>query len=93
MPPTLPLLMILPVALQACAAGATYVDVKQSFPAPQPAAETVCTDPRPELCTQEYLPVCARLQTGTQKTYSNACTACADPAVAGYRPQACPERR
>ena len=61
---------------------------------------TVCEDPRPEMCTREYRPVCALRDTGVrcvtepcdnteQKTYGNACDACADPAVISYTEGAC----
>ncbi len=48
-----------------------------------------CTEPRPQVCTQDYRPVCAELQDGSFKTFSNGCSACSDPAVAGYRNGAC----
>ena len=48
-----------------------------------------CTDPRPQVCTMDYLPVCGRLAGGKTKTYANGCGACADPAVDGYAPGAC----
>ena len=48
-----------------------------------------CTEPRPEICAQDYRPVCAVLQDGGFKTYSNACSACSDPSVTGYRDGAC----
>jgi len=48
-----------------------------------------CTEPRPQVCTQDYRPVCAMLQDGTFRTYSNGCNACSDPAVTGYREGAC----
>jgi hypothetical protein len=48
-----------------------------------------CTEPRPQICTQDYRPVCAMLQDGSLKTYSNGCNACSDPAVTGYREGAC----
>ena len=54
---------------------------------------TACTDPRPEVCTMDYTPVCAlREVSGAEqwKTYSNACTACSDATVVGYRTDACP---
>lgn len=51
---------------------------------------TRCTEPRPEICTREYNPVCATLSTGKQqKTYATGCTACADPAVIKYRQGPC----
>ena len=59
-----------------------------------------CKDPRPEMCTQEYLPVCATRDNGVRcvttpcestetATYSNGCMACADAAVYYYHPGAC----
>jgi hypothetical protein len=48
-----------------------------------------CPEVRPQICTHEYRPVCAQLQDGSLKTYSNGCTACSDPAVSGYREGAC----
>jgi len=43
--------------------------------------ESLSVDPRPEVCTMEYLPACARLDSGEPKTYANACGACPDQAV------------
>lgn len=48
-----------------------------------------CPETRPQVCTQDYQPVCAVLQDGSFKTYSNGCNACSDPAVTGYREGAC----
>jgi len=50
---------------------------------------TLCPEPRPQMCTREYRPVCATLNDGTHKTYANGCTACSDPKVKGYFPDAC----
>ena len=49
----------------------------------------VCKEPRPQICTQDYRPVCALLQDDSSKTYSNGCNACSDPEVTGYREGAC----
>ena len=54
-----------------------------------------CHDPRPEICTYQYTPVCATKNTGVRcvttpcpatekRTYGNACVACSDPKVLGY---------
>ena len=48
-----------------------------------------CTDPRPQICTREYDPVCATLEDGSVKTYATGCTACSDQQVTGYRPGSC----
>ncbi len=61
-----------------------------------------CVVPRPEVCAQDWLPVCGKRDTGIRcvttpcdswelRTYSNACTACADRDVYGWRPGECPE--
>jgi hypothetical protein len=50
---------------------------------------TACTDPRPQMCTMEYNPVCGMLRGGGEKTYSTGCTACSDSAVTGYRAGEC----
>ena len=59
-----------------------------------------CPASRPQMCTREYRPVCAQVDTGTRcvavpcesavpATRGNACDACADPNVVGYTPGAC----
>jgi hypothetical protein len=59
-------------------------------PPPNDAPDLVtCSDPRPQMCTMQYDPVCARLGSGDAaelKSYSNGCTACSNPAVSAYRP-------
>ncbi|MBW2542241.1 MAG: hypothetical protein JRF15_09135 [Deltaproteobacteria bacterium] len=74
---------------------------QSASPTAEAPRETIeCADPRPEMCTQEYLPVCGLRDTGIRcvttpcdshewKTYSNACTACSDPKVLRYRSGAC----
>ena len=53
------------------------------------AAITPCEEPRPEVCTMIYDPVCGATISGESKTYSNACTACSDRTITGYRIGAC----
>ena len=59
-----------------------------------------CKEPRPEICTREYMPVCATKNTGVvcvttpcpsteDKTYATGCTACADPKVIKYKQGQC----
>ena len=48
-----------------------------------------CVDPRPQICTQEYNPVCATLQDGSTMTYASGCTACSDVKVVAHTPGKC----
>ena len=49
---------------------------------------TLCTNPRPEVCTMEYDPVCGFTEDG-HRTYASGCTACSDKEVIGYKQGAC----
>lgn len=51
---------------------------------------TQCADPRPQVCTMEYNPVCAVLIAGGTKQYASPCNACADDVVAAYIAGPCP---
>ena len=49
-----------------------------------------CVDPRPQMCTMDYAPVCATLSNAARQPYPNGCAACADPEVTGYIDGPCP---
>lgn len=58
--------------------------------------EVQCENPRPEVCTFEYRPVCALRESdrgaGTEwQTYSNGCKACSDVTVIGHNAKPCNE--
>lgn len=55
-------------------------------------AQTICTDPRPQVCTMDYRPVCAEREHRSRKTYSNGCTACSDHSVTAYADGPCKEK-
>jgi hypothetical protein len=48
-----------------------------------------CEDPRPQMCTAIYDPVCALKTDNNYQTYASGCTACGDANVSGYRSGAC----
>jgi hypothetical protein len=50
-----------------------------------------CTEPRPLVCTMEFLPTCAVLSQGGRKEFASPCTACSDTAVSSYVVGVCPE--
>ena len=52
---------------------------------------TFCHDPRPQVCTTDYTPVCGNLKDGTSKTYPNDCTACSAATVDSFSPGECEE--
>lgn len=59
---------------------------------------TYCEDPRPEICTMEYIPVCGIYSKKIQcikapcgKTYSNGCSACSDEKVEYHTEGKCNE--
>ncbi len=68
--------------LSACSNGTPATE-------PGSAPPNLCTDPRPEICTQQYVGVCASLADGSTRTTATGCTACADPEVVGWRPGEC----
>jgi hypothetical protein len=49
----------------------------------------LCEEPRPQLCTMEYDPVCATLSDGSTTTGATGCSACSDPNVVGYKKGEC----
>lgn len=67
--------------LSACATGETPITTDEGG--------TICSDPRPQLCTMQYDPVCATLADGSTATYANACGACSDAEVVSHLPGAC----
>lgn len=55
-----------------------------------PADIVQCRDPRPEVCTMEWNPVCGVLEDGSRKTYPTGCTACSHNEVVGWLAGECP---
>lgn len=51
--------------------------------------DQACSDPRPQMCTMQYDPVCATLSDGSQKTMASDCSACGDETVKGYSKGEC----
>ena len=73
------LIMVTGLALAGC---------NSSPPAPVMSG-TQCSEPRPQVCTMEYAPVCATLAKGGTADYSSGCNACADDAVSSYEQGQC----
>jgi len=59
--------------------------------ASEPLDTTACPEPRPQVCTMEFAPTCAVLESGVRKEFSSPCTACSNPEVTGYVIGPCPE--
>ncbi|MGD8934395.1 MAG: hypothetical protein PVF35_06430 [Gammaproteobacteria bacterium] len=58
-------------------------------PAINPEDMTLCSNPRPEICTMEYEPACGYSDNGESRNFASACTACSDITVVGYLPGEC----
>ncbi len=43
-----------------------------------------CPEERPEMCTMQYEPVCAKLLDNTLQIFSNSCSACAEKQTVAY---------
>ena len=65
--------------LVGCATSQPTTEQKDAEP-----AFVACEEPRPEICTMHYDPVCGKLTDSGSKTYSNACVACSDRLVIGH---------
>ncbi len=78
--------VLMVLMLGACASQTIQPDDDASKAAPRIA----CQDPRPQICTMDYSPVCGELAGGGSQTFSNGCGACAVSNVDGYKPGECP---
>lgn len=79
---------ILLLASVVLASGCQSIDSAES--SRTPSGLTMCTEPRPQICTREYRPVCAWIpESGSWNSYSTGCVACSDQKVAGYKDGAC----
>ena len=67
----------------------TSADEKNDINDPGALDLILCEEPRPQICTREYNPVCATLKDGSKRTGSTGCTSCSDPKVVGYKKGAC----
>jgi hypothetical protein len=72
------------LAVSACTAVAV--------PEPEVSPIVACEDPRPQVCTMIFAPVCATHEDGHLETHASSCNACANDQVLQYLPGACEEQ-
>ncbi len=80
-------MMIVLLAANTAVACAQAISVEA--PVSSQTLLVACEEPRPQLCTMQYDPVCGLTANNQYKTYSNACSACSDASVSGHSPGAC----
>lgn len=82
--------LILAVSLCVLVVGcATKGDEKNNINEPGALDLIICEEPRPQICTREYDPVCATMMDGSSKTDSTGCASCSDPDVVGFKKGTC----
>ena len=81
------LVVLLSISPGLMAGGEEDSDALQQLDSQSSSQESeaiICTDPRPQMCTMDYSPVCGKKSDGTYKTYSNGCGACSDHEVVEF---------
>lgn len=87
----LKVLRLLPVILLGILAVGCVNSSDEKIDLNEPGALDIilCEEPRPQICTREYDPVCATLKDGSTRTGATGCTSCSDSEVLGYKMGAC----
>jgi hypothetical protein len=81
-----------------CGCAFTFENDEPSLPSEGKLQAIDCTDPRPEICTKEYMPVCGQVQVQcirapcypVMQTFGNKCEACANTMTISYFTGECP---
>jgi len=87
----LTLMFIWSFLVAGCATSAPDTGSSDQAKLDETAQLEICEQPRPQVCTMDYRPVCGSLADGGWKTFSNGCGACAVSEVSGWREGACEE--
>jgi hypothetical protein len=73
-----------------CLSACTTPEYQPAVMEPTVLSMMECEEPRPQMCTMIYDPVCGATKNGIRKTYASDCTACSDKNVTGFEKGACP---
>ncbi len=72
------LFILLPLLLASCAHHQSQQDPSS------PLSGKICTDPRPEICTMDYNPVCGLDINQEKSDFPNACSACSNAGIVSW---------
>jgi hypothetical protein len=81
--------LLLPLSLSLLIVACASDEQKNDINEPGALDLIICEEPRPQICTREYNPVCGSLKDGSTRTGSTGCTSCSDPEVVSYKMGAC----
>lgn len=64
--------------------GLVFLGGCQLAPSSLAVTQTSCLEPRADMCTMDYQPVCGLNKKGISNVYSNACVACGHEKTVSY---------
>ncbi len=79
--------IVLTLAISACSSSSEIEEAASSIELPESAS--MCQEPRPQVCTMIYKPVCAYDKAGSTNTEASDCSACAKADVIAYTDGEC----
>ena len=84
------MLRYMSILVLVCVSACTNPEYQPAVMEPMVLTMMECEEPRSQMCTMIYDPVCGATKNGIRKTYASDCAACSDKNVTGFEKGACP---